>query len=115
MGEARRRAEVENEAQAAGIAVPPKPPKTTVKSWEFRFNEEAYADFSKVYAYLQKRMGDHGPQRENDLAEKCLALGLKFFIGEIRKEQQRSGVQLHTPADMAEASKRLQAIKQGVK
>lgn len=111
MGEAKRKAVVKEVAQAAGIILPEPPAKTIRKTWDFEFSETAYADFRRVFEYLANRLGKNGPQYEQELAERMMALGMKFFLQEIRKEE--GPPKLYTPGDMAEASRRLQAIKQG--
>lgn len=113
MGEAKRKRMVK-EAEAAGVVVvlPDPPPKKIRRTWDFDFSQAAYADFRKVFDYLLERMGEDGPQDERVLAERMLAIGLKFFLAEIAKEQKaQTRVQEFTPADMAEASRRLQELK----
>lgn len=111
MGEAKRRAEV---VRASGLILPEPPPKKISRTWEFVFSQVAYGDFRKVFDYLVKRMpAGQGPSDERVLAERMLAIGLKFFLAEIAKEMKaQKQVQTFTPADMAEASRRLQALKQ---
>ncbi len=111
MGEAKRKADIE---LSAGITKP-KPPKIILRTWQIAFSEEANAAFMKVYDYLQKRLGANGPQKTQDLAERMLAVGMKFFLAEIAKEERATSVQTFSPADLEEVSRRLQAIKQETK
>lgn len=108
MGAARERKKA---MEASGIVLP-EPPKKIRRTWDFDFSPAAYADFTSVYEYLQKRMGDHGPSSEQVLAERMIAIGLKYFLAEIAKERKAHALQLYTPGDMNEAAARLQAIKQ---
>jgi hypothetical protein len=111
MGAARERKKA---MEASGIVLP-EPPKKIRRTWDFYFSPPAYGDFTSVLEYLQKRMGDHGPVSEQVLAERMLAIGLKYFLAEIAKERKAHAPQLYTPGDMNAAAARLQAIKQGVK
>ncbi len=109
MGEAKCKAEVE---LASGI-IRPTPPKQILKTWDFCFSEEAHAAFTKIYDYLRKRLGNQGPQCQQELAERMLALGMKFFLAEIAKEERGVGVQVYQPGEAEEISRRLQAAKEG--
>ena len=96
--------------EASGIVLP-EPPKKIRRTWDFDMSPEAYAAFRSVYEYLQKKMGPHGPQDEQALAEKMLVLGLKYFLDAIKKEREAHAPQLYTPGDINEAARRLQALK----
>lgn len=106
MGAARERRKA---LEASGITVP-QPPKIRKVTWTFELQPEGYALFQKVHAYMVAK-NIKVPKSEESFAAGLLTIGLKAMAAKIEAEEKKT-VRVYMPGDMAEASRRLQAIKE---
>lgn len=106
MGEARRR----RAAEGAGteVSLPPRVRKVT---WSFELQPEGYDTFKKVHAYMMEK-DSKVPSSEDSFAAGLLTIGLKALVAKIAAEEKNKTVQVFMPGDMAEAARRLQALKE---
>lgn len=97
--------------EAAGIEVV-LPPKTWKVTWSFELPPEGRETFERVHKYMREK-DNRVPESQESFAAGLLSIGLKTLVAKIaEQEKNEKRVLLHTPGELNEVSKRLQALKQ---